>query len=81
MIKEGEEMAKMFKYASHALVIALCFVVLGAAGIASARPQPAGQNTPPKKKKLPSGAKGLEQFADRDASDKLVAAGRRAGSA
>ncbi len=72
-------MAKMFKYASRALVIALCFVVLGAAGIASAQPKPAGQNNPPKKKKLPPGAKGFEQFADRDASDKLVTGGATRG--
>ncbi len=73
-------MAKMFKYASRALVIALCFVaLLGAAGIASAQPKPAGQNNPPKKKKLPPGAKGFEQFADRDASDKLVTGGATRG--
>lgn len=72
-------MAKMFKYASRALIIALCFIVLGAADIANAQPRPAGQNNPPKKKKLPPGAKGFEQFADRDASDKLVTGGATRG--
>lgn len=66
-------MAKMLMYASRALVIAiLCFVVSGAA---SAQSRPASQPNPPKKKKLPPGAKGFEQFADRDASDKLVTGG------
>lgn len=72
-------MAKMFKYATRALMIALCFVVLSAAHMASAQPKPAGQTNPPKKKKLPPGAKGFEQFADRDASDKLVTGGATRG--
>jgi len=78
-MKEGEEMAKMFKYASRALVVALCLMVPGAADIASAKFNPAGQTNPPKKKKLPPGAKGFEQFADRDASDKLVTGGATRG--
>jgi tetratricopeptide (TPR) repeat protein len=78
-MKEGEEMVKMFKYASCALVIALGMMVPGAADIASAKFNPAGQNNPPKKKKLPPGAKGFEQFADRDASDKLVTGGATRG--
>jgi tetratricopeptide (TPR) repeat protein len=50
-----------------------------ATGVASAWPEP-GQNNPPKKKKLPPGAKGFEQFADRDASDKLVTGGATRGN-
>ncbi len=69
----------MFKYASRALVMALCLLALGAADIASAKFNPAGQTNPPKKKKLPPGAKGFEQFADRDASDKLVTGGATRG--
>src|SRR4028119_1404305 len=74
MMREGEEMTKMLLYAGRALFVAvLCFVVSGAT--ASAQSKPAGQPNPPKKKKLPPGAKGFEQFADRDASDKLVTGG------
>lgn len=73
-------MAKMLMYASRALVVAavLCFVVSGAVvtgATANAQQQPSGQKNPPKKKKLPPGAKGFEQFANRDASDKLVTGG------
>lgn len=68
-------MTKMLMYASRALFTAiLCLGVAG--GAASAQSKPAGQPNPPKKKKkLPPGAKGFEQFADRDASDKLVTGG------
>ncbi len=67
-------MTKILMYASRAMIVAaLCFVVSGAT--ASAQSKPAGQPNPPKKKKLPPGAKGFEQFADRDASDKLVTGG------
>jgi tetratricopeptide (TPR) repeat protein len=81
MMKEGEEMAKMFMYATRALVVALCFVASGASGLASAQqPQPGGRNNPPRsKKKLPPGARGFAQFADRDASDKLITAGATRG--
>lgn len=76
-------MAKMLMYAIRALMsAALCFVVLGASGagaVASAQSKPASQPNPPKKKKLPPGAKGFEQFADRDASDKLVTGGATRG--
>jgi tetratricopeptide (TPR) repeat protein len=78
MMREGEEMAKMLMYASRALVVAvMCFVVLGAgvATVSAQQSKPASQPNPPKKKKLPPGAKGFEQFADRDASDKLVTGG------
>lgn len=72
-------MAKMLILASRALMVAvLCFVVLGvtSAAAASAQSKPASQQPKPaKKKKLPPGAKGFEQFADRDASDKLVTGG------
>ena len=70
-------MTKMLMYASRALFVALCFMVLGAGAraTASAQSKPAGQPNPPKKKKLPPGAKGFEQFANRDASDKLVTGG------
>jgi tetratricopeptide (TPR) repeat protein len=78
-MKEGEEMTKMFMYASRVFVVAmLCLVVLGAAARAVSAQQPSGQN-PPKKKKLPPGAKGFEQFAGRDASDKLVTGGATRG--
>ncbi|HYP01681.1 MAG TPA: tetratricopeptide repeat protein [Pyrinomonadaceae bacterium] len=73
-------MSKMFMYASRAFVVALlmCFAVWGAGAVVSAQ-QPSGQNNPPKKKKLPPGAKGFEQFAGRDASDKLVTGGATRG--
>ncbi|HJR07464.1 MAG TPA: tetratricopeptide repeat protein [Pyrinomonadaceae bacterium] len=70
-------MAKMFMYASRAFLVALlCLVVSGAVAVSAQ--QPSGQN-PPKKKKLPPGAKGFEQFAGRDASDKLVTGGATRG--
>lgn len=74
-------MAKMFMYASRALLVALCLFALDAAGVASAQQQQQrGQNNPPKaKKKLPPGARGFAQFADRDASDKLITAGATRG--
>lgn len=83
-------MAKMLMDASRAvmsaalllLLVLMCFVVLdasGASAVASAQSKPASQPNPPKKKKLPPGAKGFEQFADRDASDKLVTGGATRG--
>lgn len=72
-------MAKTFMYATRALVVALTLVAFGAATVASAQ-QPQGQNPPSKKKKLPPGAKGFAQFADRDASDKLVTGGATRGN-
>jgi len=69
-------MGKIFTYASRVLTVALCVIALGAANVASAQSQPSGQNNPaPKKKKLPTGARGFEQFAGRDASEKLVTGG------
>lgn len=41
--------------------------------------QPQPQPTPAKKKKLPPGSRGFEQFANRDASDKLIAGGATRG--
>jgi tetratricopeptide (TPR) repeat protein len=76
MMREGEEMAKMLIHASRALVVALlCCVALGAASAVAHAQQPSAQKNTPKKKKLPPGAKGFEQFANRDASDKLVTGG------
>ena len=70
-------MAKIFTYASRAFLVALlCLAVSGAAAVNAQ--QPSGQNAP-KKKKLPPGAKGFEQFAGRDASDKLVTGGATRG--
>ncbi|HEV2801533.1 MAG TPA: tetratricopeptide repeat protein [Pyrinomonadaceae bacterium] len=70
-------MSKTFMYATRALVVALSLVAFGAGLTVSAQPQ--GQNPPAKKKKLPPGAKGFAQFADRDASDKLVTGGATRG--
>ncbi|HEX8129065.1 MAG TPA: tetratricopeptide repeat protein [Pyrinomonadaceae bacterium] len=73
-------MAKMFIYATRALVIALSLVALGGAGVVvSAQQQPQAQNPTPKKKKLPPGTKGFADFANRDASDKLVTGGATRG--
>jgi tetratricopeptide (TPR) repeat protein len=64
-------------YATRALFVALSLVAFGATFAASAQ-QPQG-NPPAKKKKLPPGTKGFAQFADRDASDKLVTGGATRG--
>ncbi len=78
-------MAKMFTSATRALVVALCLVAPGAGVASSARQQQQqqqprqGQSAPQRKKKLPPGAKGFAQFADRDASDKLITAGATRG--
>jgi tetratricopeptide (TPR) repeat protein len=77
-MKEGKEMAKMFMYATRALFVALLLVASGA-GVAASAQQSQGQNPPAKKKKLPPGAKGFAQFANRDASDKLVTGGATRG--
>jgi tetratricopeptide (TPR) repeat protein len=70
----------MFKYAMRALaVVALSLVAFGAGVVATAQQPQQGQKNPPKKKKLPPGAKGFAQFADRDASDKLVTGGATRG--
>ncbi|HZH32641.1 MAG TPA: tetratricopeptide repeat protein [Pyrinomonadaceae bacterium] len=74
-------MAKMFIYATRALFVALSLVACGWVSTAGAQQQqPQRQNPAPnKKKKLPPGAKGFAQFADRDASDKLVTGGATRG--
>ncbi|HYG08501.1 MAG TPA: tetratricopeptide repeat protein [Pyrinomonadaceae bacterium] len=71
-------MVKSLMYATRALVVALLLAGCGAGVVASAQ-QSQGQPAPPKKKKLPPGAKGFAQFADRDASDKLVTGGATRG--
>jgi tetratricopeptide (TPR) repeat protein len=78
----------MLKKSSLSGRIALAFVCAfascaAAASVAAAQgqrtSQPAPQPTPPKKKKLPPGSRGFEQFANRDASDKLIAGGATRG--
>jgi tetratricopeptide (TPR) repeat protein len=75
-------MTKMLNVLARAAVVALwaCALSAPAPAAAAARPrqnqnqkQPPPQ--PPKKKKLPPGVRGFEQFAGRDASDKLITAG------
>ena len=65
---------------AFACAFAVCAV---GAPCASARGQktgqPAQQPSPPKKKKLPPGSRGFEQFANRDGSDKLIAGGATRG--
>ncbi len=75
-------MAKPFTPSSRLVCGALCALVLCGAVAALFWIAPAtsaqGTNTnqaQPKKKKLPPGAKGFEQYAGRDASDKLVTGG------
>src|SRR5215210_640091 len=76
-------MIKLF-IRSHRLMVSagcallLCSAVTLFSANASAQTPPAGQ-TQPKKKKLPPGAKGFEQYAGRDASDKLVTGGATRG--
>ncbi len=80
-------MAKIFTLSSRVLCGACCALLLcGAAAtlsldVPAARAQNANANSaqPPKKKKLPAGAKGFEQYAGRDASDKLVTGGATRG--
>ncbi|HKP71982.1 MAG TPA: tetratricopeptide repeat protein, partial [Pyrinomonadaceae bacterium] len=73
-------MTKSLIHASRALFVALCLLAFGAGVASRAQQQPSGQKTnPPKKKKLPAGARGFEPFADRDASDKLVTGGATRG--
>src|ERR671933_596243 len=74
-------MTKSFTPTGRWLLGACCALVLCGAVAALSRGVPAhAQNTntnqaQPKKKKLPPGAKGFEQYAGRDASDKLVTGG------
>jgi tetratricopeptide (TPR) repeat protein len=78
-------MTKPFTLSSHWLLGACCALVLcGAVAVLSSGVAVSAQNTnaqtPPKKKKLPPGAKGFEQYAGRDASDKLVTGGATRGA-
>jgi tetratricopeptide (TPR) repeat protein len=89
-LKEGKTMLKKSSLSSLIVLATLCaFAVCGANAAVAApkkRPkanhraqQPKPSPTPPKKKKLPPGARGFEQFANRDASDKLIAGGATRG--
>ena len=78
-------MTKSFIPTNRWLVGACCALVLcGAVAVLSFGMPVSAQNTnapqPPKKKKLPPGAKGFEQYASRDASDKLVTGGATRGA-
>ncbi|HEX8161267.1 MAG TPA: tetratricopeptide repeat protein [Pyrinomonadaceae bacterium] len=68
---------------SGLIVLAAVFALwVGGAPVAAAqgqKTQPTPQPAPPKKKKLPAGSRGFEQFANRDASDKLIAGGATRG--
>lgn len=72
-------MIKQNRLSARTLLLALCAAALAVASLTAApasaqstnqRPQ----NTPPKKK-LPQGQRGFDQFAPRDASEKLIAGG------
>lgn len=88
-MKEGKPMLKKPRLSSRIVLAAACACVLCAATawVVAARgqrqaqrtSQPAPQPTPPKKKKLPPGSRGFEQFANRDSSDKLIAGGATRG--
>jgi tetratricopeptide (TPR) repeat protein len=75
-------MAEATKKSSRIALLAACAALLGALTVA-APPRAAAQNQPqpqPKKpKKLPPGAKGFENYATRDASDKLATGGATRG--
>ena len=72
-------MAEARKKSSRiALLAVVCAAALASgltAGPRAAAQSQQGQGQPPKKKKLPQGAKGFEQYATRDASDKLATGG------
>ncbi len=79
-------MAKLFTLSSRLIVGACCALLLSGAVPAFLWDAPAAhaQNTSPaqaqpKKKKLPPGARGFEQYAGRDASDKLITGGATRG--
>jgi tetratricopeptide (TPR) repeat protein len=88
LMKEGKPMLKKTSLSSLIVLAAVCAFALCAAPspVAAVKKgqqkasQPASQQpTPPKKKKLPPGSRGFEQFANRDASDKLIAGGATRG--
>ncbi len=79
-------MTKLFTLSSRLIVGACCALLLSGAlvalslGAPAAHAQsPAAGQAQPKKKKLPPGARGFEQYAGRDASDKLVTGGATRG--
>ncbi|HEX8069216.1 MAG TPA: tetratricopeptide repeat protein [Pyrinomonadaceae bacterium] len=78
-------MAKTLTVSLRWLGGACCALILSGAVVALApRTTAQGQNqnsnqAQPKKKKLPPGAKGFEQYAGRDASDKLITGGATRG--
>lgn len=77
-------MAKLFTLSNRVIMGACCALLLlggmqaWSATDAHAQTPAAGQ-AQPKKKKLPPGAKGFEQYAGRDASDKLITGGATRG--
>lgn len=77
-------MIERFKVSGRLAVLALCAAALMTVAASAAAAPPRGlpaQNSnqkpapQPKKKKLPPGARGFEQYANRDASDKLATGG------
>jgi tetratricopeptide (TPR) repeat protein len=89
-MKEGNSMSMMLSLSRRGAVLAaacafaLCVVNTSVALSQRGRStrqrqnaqQPGAQQpAPPKKKKLPPGVRGFEQFANRDASDKLITGG------
>jgi len=78
-------MTKMFTLSSRFIVGACCALLLcGATALLSWDTTAHAQNTnaqaPKPKKKLPPGSHGFEQYAGRDASDKLVTGGATRGA-
>jgi tetratricopeptide (TPR) repeat protein len=80
-------MSMMLSLSKRGILVAAC-VLMFCVGNASAAQRSRGarqrqnaqqpgaqQPAPPKKKKLPPGVRGFEQFANRDASDKLITGG------
>ncbi len=79
-------MAKLFTLSNRVITGACCALLLLSgvqalsAPVTTARAQtPGAAQAQPKKKKLPPGAKGFEQYAGRDASDKLITGGATRG--
>ncbi len=80
-------MIERFKVSGRFALLVLCAAAVAASAAAAAPPRgrpaqnsnqkPAPQQ--PKKKKLPPGARGFEQYANRDASDKLATGGATRG--
>jgi tetratricopeptide (TPR) repeat protein len=73
-------MLKKSSLPSRIVLLVVCAFALCVSAAAQGQKtgQPA-QPAPPKKKKLPPGSRGFEQFANRDASDKLIAGGATRG--